>query len=394
MKAAAALVILAGLALSATATIYFQETFSDGDAFAKRWIASKVKDADGTAGVMKVTAGKFYADAEDDKGLQTSQDARFYLYSAAMPAEFSNKGKKLILQYQVKHEQNIDCGGGYLKLLASDAFADQTKFSPDSQYYLMFGPDVCGTSTKRTHVILGKGEKNHLIKKEVKCETDELSHLYTFILNPDNTYEVRLDNVKVESGNLEDDWDMVPPKQIPDPEAKKPADWVDEPEMDDPEDKKPADWDSIPARIPDAEAKKPEDWDTETDGEWEAPTIENPAYKGPWHAKRIPNPAYKGAWVHPMIANPDYKTDAELYVMPKIKYVGIDLWQVKSGSIFDNIIVTDSEEEAAEWAKKFEARKAPEKAMHEKIQEEERKAAEEKAKTEKPAEEPAPKEEL
>ena len=41
----------------------------------------------------------------------------------------------------------------------------------------------------------------------------------------------------------------------------------------------PADWDSTPKEIPDPDAKKPEDWDDEADGEWEAPKIPNPEYK-------------------------------------------------------------------------------------------------------------------
>ena len=40
------------------------------------------------------------------------------------------------------------------------------------------------------------------------------THLYTLILRPDNTYEVRIDNAKVESGDLESDWDFLPPKKI------------------------------------------------------------------------------------------------------------------------------------------------------------------------------------
>ncbi len=73
----------------------------------------------------------------------------------------------------------------------------------------------------------------------VSFQDDELTHLYTLIVKPDNTYEVRIDNKKVESGNLEDDWDFLPPKKIKDPEAKKPDDWVDEAKIDDPEDSKP-----------------------------------------------------------------------------------------------------------------------------------------------------------
>lgn len=70
-------------------------------------------------------------------------------------------------------------------------------------------------------------------------QDDELTHLYTLILNPDQTYEVRIDNEKVESGSLEDDWDMLPPKTVKDPEAKKPTDWDDRAKIDDPNDTKP-----------------------------------------------------------------------------------------------------------------------------------------------------------
>ncbi len=66
-----------------------------------------------------------------------------------------------------------------------------------------------------------------------------MTHLYTLILNPDQTYEVRIDNEKVESGSLEDDWDMLPTKKIKDPEAKKPSDWDDRAKIDDPSDTKP-----------------------------------------------------------------------------------------------------------------------------------------------------------
>lgn len=78
-----------------------------------------------------------------------------------------------------------------------------------------------------------------MIKKEIKCKDDEFTHLYTLILNSDNTYEVRIDNEKVESGKLEEDWDFTAPKRIPDPDAKKPSDWVDEAKIDDPSDTKP-----------------------------------------------------------------------------------------------------------------------------------------------------------
>ncbi|XP_026231098.1 calreticulin 3b [Anabas testudineus] len=339
------------------ASVYFREEFLDGDGWRSRWVNSKHKS---DYGEWKLTAGNFYGDAEKDKGLQTSQDARFYAVSARFEP-FSNEGKPLVIQFTVKHEQKIDCGGGYVKVFPSDL--DQADMHGESSYYLMFGPDICGYSTKKVHVIFNYKGKNHLIKKEIKCKDDELSHLYTLILNPDQTYEVKIDNEKVESGTLEDDWDFLPPKKIKDPEAKKPEDWDDRAKIDDADDTKPEDWDK-PENIPDPDAKKPEDWDEDMDGEWEPPMIPNPEYKGEWKPKQIDNPNYKGVWVHPEIDNPEYSADSNIYKFDKIGVLGLDLWQVKSGTIFDNFLITDDIKEAEDIAKEtWGVTKEPEKKM-------------------------------
>merc|ERR1712086_465317 len=355
----------------ATAEVYLEEDFS-GD-WESRWVQSKAKEG---LGAMKVSAGKFYGDEEAAKGLQTSQDAKFYAMSTASK-EFSNDGKTLVIQYSVKHEQDIDCGGAYLKLGAYDS----DKFEGSSEYNIMFGPDICGSSTKKTHVIFNYKGKNLDKKKEVRAESDTLSHLYTLIVKPDNTYEVQIDMNKVDSGTLEEGWDFLEPQEIRDPDEKKPTDWVDEAEIDDPEDKKPEGHDDIPAKIADPKATKPDDWDDESDGTWEAPQIDNPDFKGEWKAKRIANPAYKGVWEAKLIANPKYAADDELYSYAKFSTVGIDVWQVKSGTIFDNILVTDDIEYAkAHGEKTWKAGKDAEKAAKEKADEEKRKADEEKRK--------------
>src|SRR5690606_40967763 len=113
--------------------------------------------------------------------------------------------------------------------------------------------------------------------------------------------------------------------------------------------KKPEEWDQ-PKTIPDPDAKKPEDWNDEEDGVWEPPQIPNPEYKGEWKPRMIPNPKYKGEWKAPMIDNPNYKHDDKLYLQENMKYIGLDLWQVKSGSIFNNFLATDSIQEAKKEA--------------------------------------------
>lgn len=373
--------------VSAEPKIYLKEEF-DSESYTDRWAESTHKGSD--QGKFKWTAGKFYNDAEKDKGIQTSQDAKFYgILTKFEP--FSNDGKTLVVQFQVKHEQSIDCGGGYIKLVGPDVEAKS--FHGDSPYKIMFGPDICGSSTKKVHVIFNYKGKNLLIKRDITCKDDELTHLYTLIVKPDNTYSVLIDNEQVQSGNLEDDWDFLQPKKIKDPAAKKPADWVDNAMIDDPNDKKPEDYDK-PKTIPDPKAKKPDDWDSEMDGEWEAPQIDNPEYKGEWKPKQIDNPDYKGPWIHPEIDNPDYQPDDKLYLQTDIAGAGFDLWQVKSGTIFDNILITDDPEYAKQYAEEtFKKTVEGEKKMKEKQDEEQRKKDEEEAKKQKEEEDNKKKEE-
>merc|ERR1712233_184199 len=106
----------------------------------------------------------------------------------------------------------------------------------------------------------------------------------------------------------------------------------------------------------------------------EPPLIDNPEFKGEWKAKRISNPAYAA--------------DENLYMYESFGAVGIDIWQVKSGSIFDNIIITDDEAEAeALMAETFTKNKDAEKAMFDKA--EEKRREEEEAERKKAAQEAA-----
>merc|ERR1740121_1944366 len=253
--------------------------------------------------------------------------------TAKLDSELDNSDKPLVVQFAVKHEQRIDCGGGYIKLMSKLESPDE--FSGDTEYEIMFGPDICG-ATKRVHTILRKPHEkdNLLINKEARCPADEYTHFYTFELNPDGTFDVLVDGESKQKGDVKEFWDFELPKEINDPDQSKPDDW-DQPEQ-----------------IVDPTAEKPDDWDDEDDGEWEAPMVDNPDYKGPWSPKMIDNPDYKGRWEHPMIPNPEYAYDDQMHAVCKdgCTHVGFEIWQVKSGTVFDDILVTDSLEEAQKFA--------------------------------------------
>jgi len=387
--------LAAVFASSVTATVHFSETFSS-DSYTDTWKESTWKGAE--MGAFKHTSGAFFANEEEAKGIQTSKDMGFHSISAKFAEAFSNRGKNLVVGFTAKHEEHKYgfCGGGYIKLLPGDF--DQSKFGGDTPYSIMFGPDLCSYDVSRIHVIFTNADGKNLLKKdEIKLEYDdknEYTHSYVLVVKPDNTFEVFMDFKSKSSGSLLDGWDFEP-KQVDDPSDTKPADWVDEQKMDDPNVKKPEGYDDIPAQIADPKAEKPEDWDDEDDGEWEAPLLDNPEYKGEWKQPQVDNPAYKGEFKPKQIDNPKYKDD--VYAFDNLSGVGFEVWTVNKGSIFDNVIVSDSVDEVNEFLEKhFRATLDGEKAAKEKLdadkkaaEEAEKKAKEEEEKAKKAEEEPA-----
>ncbi|KAJ4748205.1 Calreticulin [Rhynchospora pubera] len=354
----------------ASSEVFFEERFDEG--WESRWVRSDWKRSEGKAGSFRHTAGKWSGDP-DDKGIQTTTDARHFAISAKFP-EFSNKNRTLVVQYSIKFEQDIECGGAYIKLLSG--YVNQKKFGGDTPYIFMFGPDLCGTQTKKLHVILSYQGQNYPLKKDLQCETDKLTHVYTFILRPDASYSVLVDNRERDSGSMYTDWDILPPRKIKAVNAKKPKDWDDREYIEDPDHIKPEGYDSIPAEIPDPKAKMPDSWDEDEDGIWKPPKVPNPAYKGPWKRRKIKNPNYKGKWKIPWIDNPEFEDDPDLYVLKPLKYIGIEVWQVKAGSVFDNILICDDPAYAKHVAEEtWAANKEAEKEAFEEA-EKERKARE------------------
>jgi len=293
------LISLSAAFTGVAAEVFVKERCDDGiDGWAASSWKTNDKNADGTAkdgmGVFAHTPGKWFVDADEQKGLATTEDMKFHAVSKPFDKPFSNKGKDLVVQFQVKHEGYSygHCAGGYIKLLPKKG--DPATFGGDTEYNIMFGPDMCSYDVSRIHLIFNKGGENLLKKDEIKLDYDdknEFTHLYTLHLKPDNSAEVFLDQKSKWSGKLSDGWDF-PGETIRDPED--------------------------PKQVPDPSASKPADWNDEDDGDWEPTMIENPAPK--------------------MIPNPEYGGDVYAY---EFEALGFDLWTVNNGTIFDNVLVCD-----------------------------------------------------
>ncbi|XP_029368871.1 calnexin isoform X2 [Echeneis naucrates] len=382
---------------------FFAKSFDRGTL--DGWILSNAKKDDTDEEIAKYDGKWAVEEMKDsklpgDKGLVLKSRAKHHAISAQMLRPFTFDTRPLIIQYEVNFQAGIDCGGAYVKLLTQTPELNLDQFVDKTPYTIMFGPDKCGEDYK-LHFIFrhknpktGEFEEKHAKKPEADLRmyyTDKKTHLYTLVLNPDNSFEVLVDQTVVNSGNLLTDMTppVNPPAEIEDPEDQKPEDWDERPKIQDPEAVKPEDWDEdAPAQIPDEDAVKPdgwlddepeyigdpdavkpEDWDEDMDGEWEAPQIPNPACEtapgcGPWKRPMIDNPSYKGKWKPPMIDNPSYQgvwkprkipnpgyfEDLQPFKMTPFSAVGLELWSMTSDIFFDNFFITDDRNTADRWA--------------------------------------------
>lgn len=71
------------------------------------------------------------------------------------------------------------------------------------------------------HAVLNYNGTYHSNKKNVTAETDQLTHVFTFILRPTATYSILIDNQIRQKGSLYKHYDLLPPKKIKDPDAEK-----------------------------------------------------------------------------------------------------------------------------------------------------------------------------
>lgn len=366
----------------------FFEQFDLG--WRSRWTPSNaMKDNQlSYVGEWKVEESIVLPAIKNDKGLVMKSEAALHAISAKLPQVFNNENNTLVLQYEVKLQNGLDCGGAYIKLLAADDVAGDNgengaEFSDRTPYVVMFGPDKCGASNKVHFILKTLNEKTgeleeHQLKNPPMAKIVQTTSLYTLIIENNQDFQIRINGDIVRSGNLLDieDFDLLPPKEIVDINDVKPDDWVETQYIKDPNDVKPDDWDDnapyliddpnsvkpedwnedMDEQIPDPSDVKPEDWDDEEDGIWEQklidnpecenhgcgkwirPKIKNPNYRGKWKQKLIPNPEYKGEWEPRLIPNPAYsESNSSPSNLLPIGGLGFEIWTMNSGIMFDNI---------------------------------------------------------
>ncbi|KAG6788046.1 hypothetical protein POTOM_004099 [Populus tomentosa] len=264
------------------------------------------------------------SEGHDDYGLLVSEKAKRYVIVKELDNVFSLTDGTVVLQFEVRLQNGLECGGAYLKYLR---------------------PQECG-STNKVHFIFklnnpksGESVKHHL-KHPPSVPSDKFSHVYTAILKPDNELKILIDGEEKKANFLSaEDFEpaLIPPKTIPDPDDRKPEDRDERAKIPDPDAVKPDDWDEdAPMEIEDKDAVKPEGWLDDEPEEIDDPDALKP---GEWDEEE------DGEWEPPKNDNPN-----------------IEIWTMLDGIFFDNILIASDEKVAdtyreTTWKPKFEVEK-------------------------------------
>lgn len=303
------------------------------------------------------------------------------------------KDLPLVIQYEVRSQFLFTCTGAYMRLYTDPNF-DQLDLNNDTFHIFEFGPERCwGFNQSRFNFFTNESGKvvEHKLKHTHWIPIDEISHLYTLILYPNNSFETLIDNKSIRNGTLIEDMNppVVEPEYIDDPNDKKPSDWDDRVLIPDPTATKPKDWEDDaptmipdpkrlnppkgwlvdePKTIPDVHSRKPREWNEELMGPWKPqqipnpkcqgkkgcgeykpPMIRNPKARGRWRPPIVHNPKYKGEWKARKIKNPNYHNQQQIYQIPPLTAIGFDIWTGQREFAFTNILIGTNVSEIKKW---------------------------------------------
>ena len=380
--------------------LLFYENFTDPNVL-EYWIASKNY--------------KFNAKWENEQlfPLQTRRSERGIVVkdkerSAAISHKFRHPinvpNETLVIQFEARAQFLFTCTSMYMFLFTDPDF-EPLEFSNSTHHIIEFGPERCLSTNMTKLSFFTDSEEGSLKQVEHKLKTpqwipvDEISHLYTLVIRPNNTFEYMIDNRSMRNGTFTDDFtpslvDDSNSPMIDDPNDVKPDDWDDRALIRDPNEKKPKDWDDdAPPMIPDpkkltppkgwlldepktimdSSANKPRDWNEQLMGEWKPqlipnpkcasapgcgpytpPKIRNPKARGKWRPKYIQNPNYKGEWHPRKIPNPNYKPQndkepQQKFVIPPLTGIGFNVWTQHREIAFTNVLIGTNETEIKRW---------------------------------------------
>ena len=325
-----------------------------------------------------------------EKGLIIKDKQKSHIISNLFSAPIYSPNDPIVIQFESRAQLVYTCYSTIMRIHTS-------KFDPyhqtnDTEHFIEFGPDACRKINNARLNFFSKDANGksvkHVLNKEIHVPQDEIPHLYTLIIRPNNTFEYMIDTRSFYNGTFTESFrpNFVEPEFIDDPEDHKPDDWDDNEFIPDLTATKPDDWNESepemipnprmrrpplgwrlhePLMIPDPKDKKPAEWNEIINGEWKPKMIKNPQCKvgcGPWKPPMIKNKKYKGKWTYPLIKNPKFKgiwaprkIENPMYVpvgdfkMPSIYGISFSVWSIYHDVAIMNVMISNNESLIRRW---------------------------------------------
>ncbi|KAL9971940.1 hypothetical protein ACROYT_G018168 [Oculina patagonica] len=153
------------IALEHEESVFFAEPFAKQGEFEGRWQKSQAKKDGVDVEIAKYDGEWSFEEPatklfSGDLGLVLKSKARHHAISSLLKKPFEFKDKPFIVQYEVKFQQPMECGGAYVKLLSQQDSFDLKSFHDKSPYTIMFGPDKCGEDKKLHFIFRHKNPKD------------------------------------------------------------------------------------------------------------------------------------------------------------------------------------------------------------------------------------------
>lgn len=192
------------------------ETFQGDSSTSGKWVYSYQREFSSQSWIWGY--GFVKPTLECDKSLVAEYPSTRYGIATLFDEPITMHEEDLIVQYEVRYQKGLECGGAYIKLLRDGTIQSAQDLTSTTPYVIMFGPDFCG-GVNRVHVIIP--HYNPVSKKWVekhleggpRAVIDDITHLYTLIIRKDDTIEILIDQINKFTGNL--NTDFQPPFSSP-----------------------------------------------------------------------------------------------------------------------------------------------------------------------------------
>jgi calreticulin len=183
-----------------SSTFFLKETFDTGTF--NNWHVPKKLLPFTKLGKWAVSTGDCYGHQQKWLGLTTTQSHRDYILYTSFIRPMNTTERDFVLSYTLRMNPFVDCSGQFVKIM--DSNSDMNRFNKELPFAIKFGPDICGPSFKRTHVVIMYKGKEYETNRPIGVIKDPFTHSYTLIIRKNNSYAVLIDGEIADESTLEE----------------------------------------------------------------------------------------------------------------------------------------------------------------------------------------------